>query len=166
MKGNYLEVFSTKAGEPGYDLVRSGFPLVEGNPPMTGITLPTPRKKKLSEQDFIVLRYCLDRILAGQSCKTTNNGPIDLDRFFDGYSITGYEQIHLLAHLVLANRVDLTNDPHVHDRLFEDEESVQLWFSAEFPPHKFRVRVCELQRDLDALFGGEIQGWIAKAVIP
>jgi len=159
-----FDVLVSSHGEEGYEGVRRSFARLVGNPPMTGITLPVPNRKRLSEGNFLVARYCLDRVLEGQTCILTDYEGIDIDLFFDGLAISGQEQLHLLAHLVLANLQGLTDQEQVYDRMFRDKEGAVLWFSAGFPPDLFRTRVASLRADLDALLKGEIQGRIAEAV--
>ena len=158
------DVVTVRPDEVGYASIRDKFSQVVGSPPMTGIALPKPRTKKLTTEAFLIARYCLDRILDGQTCMMTNYGPINVELMFEGFAISGYQQIHLLAHLILAHADRLTDQPELHDRLLEDSEGVIMWFSAGFSADVFRRLVAELQVDLKALLDGLIQGRIAQGV--
>lgn len=161
---SYYDVFLCQPGDPTYDMFRKEFTNVAGNPPLTGISLPIPRKKVISQSSYIVARYCLEEMLAGQTCLMTNFQAIDVELFFERGTISGKEQLHLLAHLVLASLDGLTPDRDVHDRVFADQNGAVLWFTAEFPPDLFRTLVASLISDLQALLVGKIQGRIARAV--
>ena len=159
-----LDVFVSAPGNREYETLRSGFHRISGNPRLTGIVLAKPEERQLTESSYIIARYCLEHALAGQVCVSTDYGPIDVESFFVDRTITGYEQIHLLAHLMLANLDGLTDDKNVQDALFADQRSVHLWFSSKFPSSTFRQRVVHLQLALNHLFDGRIDGRIARAV--
>jgi hypothetical protein len=159
-----FDVLASAPGNKEYDTLRSGFHRICGSPRLTGIVLSEPEEVCLSERNYIIARYCLEKALAGQTCVSTNYQQIDVERFFVDRAITGYEQIHLLAHLVLANLDGLTTDDNVQDALFADQHSVHLWFSSDFPSSAFRQRIVHLQLALNHLFHGRIDGRIACAV--
>ncbi len=154
-------------GDNGYNYIRSHFDDLQGNPDFTVIQTERPEDCELTNNQLVTARYCLDRAMAGQTCDSiADNQPADADVFFQGNLITGTEQLHVMAHLVLASLETYTQEYHLVDRFFEFEEggNVFIVFTAALNLPEFHQLVRELWLDLTALLEGRIQGRITKFV--
>lgn len=162
-----LKYLVLRLGDNGYNYIRSHFDDLQGNPDFTVIQTERPEDYQLTDSQFLTARYCLDQAMAGQTCDSiADNQPADADVFFRGSLITGTEQLHVMAHLVLASLETYTQEYHLIDRFFEFEEggNVFIVFTAALSLPEFHQLVQELWLDLMALLKGRIQGRITELV--
>ncbi len=164
------QVYLLRPDQTGYRSVRSRFRSLaaDDQPVLTGIVVPIPPEAALTGRLLLLIQYCLEQVFAGQVCALTDYQSMDVGRFFDGLTLTGEQQIHALAHLVLACANELVEgeQTELHDCLTVTGETMIVWFSAEIDPDRLRNIVTDLHSDLEALMSGVIQGRIEGAIFP
>jgi hypothetical protein len=141
---------------------------------VVGLTLiqeDVPAARPLTTRQFLITRYCLDKIMAahGQGCLSV--GPqADADVFFaPDYTITGLQQVHAMAHLLLAKLDHGLIGPiptHVVDRVLVDNAQKPTRFTVVFtlplkPDEGLHDWVVGLWTSFQALLNGSIEGEVA-----
>jgi hypothetical protein len=149
----------------GYQTLHDHFPDLPNDTVYTVVSDTLPADLVIPPKNCIIACYYLDQIMVGQDCVATSNGKANASVFFeDFYRIVGIQRIHALAHLVLSAVGDYTDENHVTDRVFADENgNFYLAFSAELNLDRLHALVERLSKDLhNLLTKGEITGAIAK----
>lgn len=158
-------------GDPGYDAI---FKILhttpEGMNGLTVIQVKLPAAMQLTDREFVIARYVLDRIMAGtgQTCFSLNKQAANADIFFDmKNTISGLEQLHAMAHLLLAYLAIQGDVPlgSIADAFFEHPVdstiryvvfTVPLW-----PEDGLHGYIVELWASFQALLNGSIEGEVA-----
>lgn len=108
--------------------------------------------------------------IANQECSTTK-GRANADVFFDGQGINGLQQLHAMAHLILAvlgDQLELSADQHVGDYFFEDSfdpHYVVVVFTIELDIKWLGSIIQVLWLSFLSLLGGELTDPIYDLVL-
>lgn len=141
----------------------------------TGLTViwtPLPPDVVLDCRHFILVRYCLDRIMTTgrQVCLTLGLAAANADVFFDETRMSGLEQTHAMAHLLLSclasGLIAVPFGQQIDDRFFKDPENPKLVAVVLTVPLRpedgLHDLIIELWESFQALLAGSIEGLVAE----
>lgn len=159
-------------GDPEYEKIFKHLHTTpEGMNGLTVIETQLPSEVPLSDREFLVARYSIDQIMtrSGQVCLSLDMAAADADVFFNrDRSISGLQQVHAMAHLLLAHLAGDITTPlsHVSDSFLtipNDPAVVFVVLTVPLRPEDgLHDLIVELWASFRALLTGSIEGRVAE----